>query len=196
MGGYFISFVVILTFLVTVGSTAFSSWWLAVWINAGGGVSMPLKFKHQLYFRCWIEKMEHYFRYEWKLGSISFLQNTTVVQNDNETIYSDNINDNPDFWYYQTVYGATIGIILLASLLRTLVFTKATIGASTKLHNKLLKKIIQSPMRFFDTTPMGRIQHLFSRDVDEGSNNDFIISLVISSTFLKVFFLLMLFLFS
>lgn len=38
-GGYCIVLLVFLSFLLNVGSTAFSSWWLALWIKAGGGVS-------------------------------------------------------------------------------------------------------------------------------------------------------------
>ncbi|XP_015521892.2 ATP-binding cassette sub-family C member 5 isoform X1 [Neodiprion lecontei] len=128
-GGYFFCFIVIVTFFVSVGSNAFSSWWLATWLRAGSG-------------------------------------NTSIVTN-NRTIISTSIHDNPNFEYYRIVYAGMVGVIVLSSLLRSLAFTKATITASTNLHNNLFKKIITSPMRFFDTTPSGRIQHLFSRDMDE-----------------------------
>lgn len=39
-GGYMIAALVFSVFLANAGSTAFSSWWLATWINAGGGVSL------------------------------------------------------------------------------------------------------------------------------------------------------------
>lgn len=38
-GGYMVAALVFTVFLANAGSTAFSSWWLATWINAGGGVS-------------------------------------------------------------------------------------------------------------------------------------------------------------
>lgn len=44
----------------------------------------------------------------------------------------------------------------------------ATINASTTLHNKVFKKIIKTTVTFFETTPIGRIQNIFSRDIDEG----------------------------
>nr|CAD7589367.1 unnamed protein product [Timema genevievae] len=113
-----------------IHSTAFSSWWLAEWIKAGGG-------------------------------------NTTLVNELNETVLSNNINDNPDFSMYQLVYSVMIAVILGTSLLRGLVFTKVTLRASNKLHNQLFTKIINSPIKFFETTPTGRIQNLFSRDIDE-----------------------------
>lgn len=43
-GGYFFTSIVILTFAMSVGSITFSSWWLATWIRAGGGVSRVVKF--------------------------------------------------------------------------------------------------------------------------------------------------------
>lgn len=39
VGGYVITTLVFVTILANVGTTAFSSWWLATWIQAGGGVS-------------------------------------------------------------------------------------------------------------------------------------------------------------
>lgn len=128
-GGYCIAFIICLTFLLNVGSTAFSSWWLAMWIKAGGGNA------------------------------------TETFQN--ETRPSRNINDNPDFGLYQMVYALTIAVILGTSLLRGLVFTKVTLRASNRLHNRLFNKIICSPMQFFEVTPIGRIQNLFSKDTDE-----------------------------
>lgn len=38
-GGYIVCTLVISTFLLNVGSTAFSSWWLSMWLSAGSGVS-------------------------------------------------------------------------------------------------------------------------------------------------------------
>nr|CAD7442232.1 unnamed protein product [Timema bartmani] len=136
-GGYIVSFLVVLTFLLNVGSTAFSSWWLAEWIKAGGG-------------------------------------NTTLVNELNETVLSNNINDNPDFSMYQLVYSVMIAVILGTIVLSQTtedgeikVRISVTLRASNKLHNQLFTKIINSPIKFFETTPTGRIQNLFSRDIDE-----------------------------
>ncbi|XP_043273528.1 multidrug resistance-associated protein 5-like isoform X1 [Venturia canescens] len=128
-GGYFVAFFLLLTFTLNVGSTAFSSWWLAHWIKASSGPA--------------------------------------AVDRRNETISSSSILDNPDHGYYETIYGICILVILVTSGLRSLGLTRASIRASTSLHNCVFAKVLSSPMQFFETTPRGRIQNLFSRDTDE-----------------------------
>ncbi|KAL6256406.1 hypothetical protein P5V15_012519 [Pogonomyrmex californicus] len=131
-GGYLVAILVFFTFFLNVGSSAFSTWWLAIWIKAGGG-------------------------------------NVTVPES-NGTVYSENINANPHFSFYRDIYGACIAGILLTSFIRGLVIMFTTIKASTTLHNSFFRKIISSPLQFFDTTPSGRIQNIFSRDIDEIDN--------------------------
>ncbi|KAK7871844.1 hypothetical protein R5R35_006438 [Gryllus longicercus] len=128
-GGYIVAALVFITFLMNVGSTTFSSWWLATWIKEGGG--------------------------------------STLIIHNNQTHKSDQLIDNPDFPVYRLVYGISVVVIMGTSLLRGFVFTKATLHASTRIHNKLFNKIIHCPMLFFETTPIGRIQNLFARDMDE-----------------------------
>lgn len=45
---------------------------------------------------------------------------------------------------------------------------QCTVKAASTLHDKLFRRLLLSPMRFFDTTPLGRILTRFSRDMDEG----------------------------
>uniref|UniRef100_A0AAQ6IP44 Uncharacterized protein n=1 Tax=Anabas testudineus TaxID=64144 RepID=A0AAQ6IP44_ANATE len=74
---------------------------------------------------------------------------------------------NPHIQYYSTVYVASMGAVLLLKTVRGLVFVKCTVKAASALHDKLFRRILLSPMRFFDTTPLGRILTRFSRDMDE-----------------------------
>nr|XP_050849546.1 ATP-binding cassette sub-family C member 5-like isoform X4 [Vespula vulgaris] len=131
-GGYLMALLVFCILFSNVGSMAFSSWWLVVWIKAGGG--------------------------------------NATVPGSNGTLLSDNIIDNPNFTYYQNIYATCIGFIIMTSLVRGLVITYATIRASTRVHNSVFKNIISSPLKFFETTPSGRIQNIFSRDIDEVDN--------------------------
>ncbi|KAM4602664.1 ATP-binding cassette sub-family C member 12 isoform 2-T2 [Polymixia lowei] len=78
-----------------------------------------------------------------------------------------NISLNPDIAFYQMVYGLLVVVMVILSIIKGYSFTKVTLHASSKLHDSMFKKIVASPMRFFDTTPTGRVLNRFSKDQDE-----------------------------
>ncbi|XP_039203148.1 multidrug resistance-associated protein 5 isoform X1 [Crotalus tigris] len=116
-------------FVLNVGSTAFSNWWLSYWIKQGSG-------------------------------------NTTVTLG-NETMVSNSMKDNPHMRYYAGIYALSMGVMLILKAVRGVVFVKGTLRASSRLHDELFRRILRSPMKFFDTTPAGRILNRFSKDMDE-----------------------------
>ena len=67
---------------------------------------------------------------------------------------------------YLGVYG---GIGLFQSLVlmaHSAVLSVTTLNAARALHNKMLSRVMASPMIFFDRTPLGRILNRFAKDVD------------------------------
>ncbi|KAI8919432.1 P-loop containing nucleoside triphosphate hydrolase protein [Powellomyces hirtus] len=70
-----------------------------------------------------------------------------------------------DVGYYLTIYAAIGAVSLLALLIRIVVVYSGSLRASRRLHDTMLRKLLCAPMRFFDTTPMGRILNRFSRDI-------------------------------
>ncbi|XP_065732418.1 ATP-binding cassette sub-family C member 5 isoform X2 [Phocoena phocoena] len=125
-----LAFLVILSlFMLNVGSTAFSNWWLSYWIKQGSG-------------------------------------NTTVTQ-ENRTSVSSSMKDNPLMQYYASIYALSMAVMLILKAIRGVVFVKGTLRASSRLHDELFRRILRSPMKFFDTTPTGRILNRFSKDMDE-----------------------------
>uniref|UniRef100_A0A671K382 Multidrug resistance-associated protein 5-like n=1 Tax=Sinocyclocheilus anshuiensis TaxID=1608454 RepID=A0A671K382_9TELE len=92
--------------------------------------------------------------------------NSSLLQG-NETAESDSMRLNPHIQYYSRVYVLSMGVALFLKTVRGLVFVKCTVRAASVLHDKLFKTLLLSPMRFFDTTPLGRILNRFSRDMDE-----------------------------
>eukprot|EP00069_Balaena_mysticetus_P017194 bmy_10433T0 len=125
-----LAFLVILSlFMLNVGSTAFSNWWLGYWIKQGSG-------------------------------------NTTVTQ-ENRTSVSSSMKDNPLMQHYASIYALSMAVMLILKTIRGVVFVKGTLRASSRLHDELFRRILRSPMKFFDTTPTGRILNRFSKDMDE-----------------------------
>ncbi|XP_067451775.1 multidrug resistance-associated protein 5 isoform X1 [Thunnus thynnus] len=92
--------------------------------------------------------------------------NTTVTEG-NSSAVSVSMKDNPMMQHYAAIYASSMGVMLLFKLLRGIAFVKGTLRASSKLHDELYHKILRCPMKFFDTTPTGRILNRFSKDMDE-----------------------------
>ncbi|KAM3866788.1 ATP-binding cassette sub-family C member 5 [Diretmus argenteus] len=92
--------------------------------------------------------------------------NTSFIL-ENETVANNSMRLNPHSQYYSTVYIISMGAALFLKTMRGLVFVKCTVKAASALHDKLFHRLLLSPLRFFDTTPLGRILTRFSRDMDE-----------------------------
>uniref|UniRef100_A0A8C1IQ56 Si:ch211-221f10.2 n=1 Tax=Cyprinus carpio TaxID=7962 RepID=A0A8C1IQ56_CYPCA len=86
-------------------------------------------------------------------------QGSGVRQRDDSKVQKNSI-------YLQYKYFVLLSMSLLV-LCVLLLFLQCTVRAASVLHDKLFKTLLLSPMRFFDTTPLGRILNRFSRDMDE-----------------------------
>ncbi|KAH6564572.1 hypothetical protein BASA50_004382 [Batrachochytrium salamandrivorans] len=68
--------------------------------------------------------------------------------------------------YYIWVYGALgLSIVVCEQLILGL-YAFGSYRASKEMHASLLNRILNAPMRFFDTTPIGRILNRFSKDIE------------------------------
>uniref|UniRef100_A0ABM0N098 ATP-binding cassette sub-family C member 9-like n=1 Tax=Saccoglossus kowalevskii TaxID=10224 RepID=A0ABM0N098_SACKO len=66
--------------------------------------------------------------------------------------------------YYISGYGGLAGLTILLALVYGLCNVIFALMAAKRLHLKLLHNVIHVPMRFYDTTPIGRILNRFSND--------------------------------
>ncbi|XP_070537640.1 ATP-binding cassette sub-family C member 5-like [Ptychodera flava] len=91
----------------------------------------------------------------------------TAINGTEEADVTINEQDDRDMMFYVYVFLGILAALILFTVLRCLAYVKATFHSSSNLHDQLLKKVFQSPMSFFDTTPSGRIINRFSKDQDE-----------------------------
>jgi ABC-type multidrug transport system fused ATPase/permease subunit len=69
--------------------------------------------------------------------------------------------------FYLIIYGLiSVGTILVI-FGRIMLVATGSIRASTFLHSSLLRRILGAPVRFFETTPSGRIMNRFSKDMKD-----------------------------
>ena len=65
------------------------------------------------------------------------------------------------------IYGCLGAGVFVSQLLNSVIAVFVFVNASSTLHKKVFNTVIKSPLRFFDTTPVGRILNRLSRDQDE-----------------------------
>ncbi|KAH3763786.1 multidrug resistance-associated protein 3 [Pelomyxa schiedti] len=85
------------------------------------------------------------------------------------SVWTDSLeNPSPDDWTSLQYLGIYFGWICLAFVLvvaRHFATAKGTTNASISIHNKTLKQVVQAPMSFFYSTPVGRLLNRFSEDL-------------------------------
>ncbi|GAA5842131.1 hypothetical protein JCM9279_002796 [Rhodotorula babjevae] len=78
--------------------------------------------------------------------------------------FFDERKNDPDFWLATYCVVAVINLVLSAG--RVAYFSWAGIGASRKIYRQLIVRILRAPIRFFDSTPTGRILNRLSKDME------------------------------
>lgn len=64
------------------------------------------------------------------------------------------------------IYGLIGLALLVLTLLDQLFWLARGIRAGQNIHNKMLHSVLHAPVRFFDSTPVGRVLQRFSRDIE------------------------------
>uniref|UniRef100_UPI00358FFAEC ATP-binding cassette sub-family C member 9-like n=1 Tax=Myxine glutinosa TaxID=7769 RepID=UPI00358FFAEC len=68
--------------------------------------------------------------------------------------------------FHSVVFGALSVLGILLCLITSLTVEWTGVKSSHSVHNTMLRKVVQAPMRFFDTTPLGHILNRFSADTN------------------------------
>eukprot|EP00039_Didymoeca_costata_P001601 m.53653 g.53653 ORF g.53653 m.53653 type:complete len:1321 (-) comp10876_c0_seq1:105-4067(-) len=67
--------------------------------------------------------------------------------------------------FYVKLFSGLIGATVLLSFGRCLLYMAAAVVASKNLHRSAFTGVVHSPIRYFDTNPVGRILNRFSKDL-------------------------------
>ncbi|RWS07361.1 Multidrug resistance-associated protein 5-like protein [Dinothrombium tinctorium] len=83
----------------------------------------------------------------------------------------ENIIENPNLHFYQTMYAISALLMLLLSLLSGFLLISFTSRASDRLHNDLFLEIFHSRMSYFERTSIGHIWNNLVKDMSEVDNH-------------------------
>ncbi|THH30017.1 hypothetical protein EUX98_g4182 [Antrodiella citrinella] len=101
--------------------------------------------------------------------SIVFLQCAQVLSS-YWLVYWEELKFHQPSGFYMGVY-AGLGVAqTLGFFLMGYCFALLTFYASRELHRRAIKRVMNAPMSFFETTPLGRIMNRFSKDIDTIDN--------------------------
>jgi len=70
---------------------------------------------------------------------------------------------NPDYNIY--IFAALVTLAAFFSFFRAMYFFYVLVKCSRQLHNTMFKAVLNAPLYFFDTNPVGQILNRFSRDI-------------------------------
>ncbi|KAI8337487.1 P-loop containing nucleoside triphosphate hydrolase protein [Chlamydoabsidia padenii] len=97
-----------------------------------------------------------------RVWSAAYGDMSTQSVGDHPLLKPSHINVN----YYLFIYFLIGMLALLVTTLRSLVLFTGSLRASRHIHSQLLERILNAKVRFFDTTPLGRIVNRFSSDLE------------------------------
>lgn len=75
-------------------------------------------------------------------------------------------NSNVDAGYYLGVYALLGVIFMIITLSREAVLFWGSLGASRRIHQRLVNAVMHAKFRFFDSTPLGQLMNRFSKDIE------------------------------
>ncbi|CAI2167170.1 11640_t:CDS:10 [Funneliformis geosporum] len=165
---------VAILYIITRTTQIMESWWLKVWSQASleesGNSYISIETSHIIEnvtsISSLIPAMVSTYSFDQQGRSLS---SRILPLNFNDD--DDAQNDVHSIDYYLNIY---ILISLSSSIFGVVRFSLLYYGslrASRKLYKTLLKQVLRAPLRFFDTTPVGRILNRFSKDFETIDSN-------------------------
>jgi ABC-type multidrug transport system fused ATPase/permease subunit len=158
-GGFFFWVAVVLFFCLAQGAVLGQDYWIKVWSSAYTAVKDAMPEAAKVMTMHTVSRASELHSYA--SVSIAALMPSSVLN------FATEIKNEPvNVGYYLGIY-FLIGMgSLILTTLRSLVLFMGSLKASRKIHSKLLDRILSATVRFYDTTPLGRVVNRFSSDLE------------------------------
>ncbi|KAL0089230.1 hypothetical protein F4703DRAFT_1840014 [Phycomyces blakesleeanus] len=149
-GGWFFSFALLSSLFIARAFSFGENWWLRIWVANSAGSTNPNAFLTSTAAPVVYNIMSH-------VNEVTKNQNVFRAW-----VYEDDQPRSVD--YYILVYLIICLAAILFDFLRNIILLWGSIRGAKILFERMVHKIIHAPMRFFDTTPIGRILNRFGKD--------------------------------
>lgn len=164
-GGFPFWFSVLMLFCLAQASVLGQDYWIKVWSSAYTNVKEITAQVMQGEVNA-VVLSQHVVNINEYLGKTLHSFNFVIPQSVKAFAAEIKEGDAVDVGYYLGIY-FLIGMLSLAlTTLRSLVLFSGSLTASRRIHTQLLDSILRAKVRFFDTTPVGRIVNRFSSDLE------------------------------
>jgi ABC-type multidrug transport system fused ATPase/permease subunit len=169
-GGLTFTFVCIIFFLIVSGNKLANDWWLKRWTDHNTNLQTNLSmsdFGIASIANMGESNIDKQIGTEFSSYSdllVKFIVPSTVASTSAESVAP--ASQSSDALFYVGIYACLgLGVILTTNLQYAWTLY-GTYQASINLHNQLLYRVLYSPLRFFEVTPIGRILNRFSKDME------------------------------
>ncbi|KAJ3384810.1 hypothetical protein HDU92_003409 [Lobulomyces angularis] len=162
-GGIKFLIVFVLSYILMFGSDVNLAWWLKLWTDSAKKVGKDTVAATPALFV--MPNTNQLSKSLFFSSLMSLPSNAVSSLSSNSSKLPASESDYADTVYYLKYYALFGFVVMLCQNINMVVQLYSGIKAARNLHKKLLETVLGAPMRFFETTPIGRVLNRFSRDI-------------------------------
>ncbi|KAL6939809.1 hypothetical protein ACO0RG_003655 [Hanseniaspora osmophila] len=169
-GGLKIILFLVFVFVIANLSNIIQSWWVRYWAAHNFVAEIINKFSTMsgAYYSSFLMPLK--VTYDSSASLSSFLSNDDIVSktmmNSSSNAISISETTGHSTKYYLLIYFGIGCLAAFISASKTIISFIAGINAARKMFNIVLGNVMYAKLRFFDSTPIGRIMNRFSKDIE------------------------------
>uniref|UniRef100_A0A0N5AYX3 ABC-type xenobiotic transporter n=1 Tax=Syphacia muris TaxID=451379 RepID=A0A0N5AYX3_9BILA len=149
--GTLLAISIVIFLLIMQGSKNVSDWWLSRWVSAYSNKTTYLNTNNAF-------NSSKFDAFVNPVIESRYLQN----EHDQKALFGNEWNIS---MFYLTVYAIIAGANTIFTLIRAFLFAHGGVRAAKNLHNRLLERMLQASVSWWESTPAGRVINRFCADV-------------------------------